>query len=211
MVSVKGPQVGLQLRGLLRARRGPHAAADQDSADARDASRWSWCAEMRVAFFSPLPPARSGIADYSEALIEPLQAAGRAGGLLRRRPAVRSRALRRRALPHRQQRLPRFRLRDGAAASRRGGDARIEPAPPDRRPHDQARRLGRLRARVRVQRRRRRRARSPSACASWRSGPDYEGAADDAPPAGSVARRGRAQPVHAGRDARAPDSRARSR
>ncbi len=25
---------------------------------------------MRVAFFSPLPPARSGIADYSEALIE---------------------------------------------------------------------------------------------------------------------------------------------
>ena len=24
---------------------------------------------MRVAFFSPLPPARSGIADYSEALI----------------------------------------------------------------------------------------------------------------------------------------------
>jgi glycosyltransferase involved in cell wall biosynthesis/SAM-dependent methyltransferase len=27
---------------------------------------------MRVAFFSPLPPARSGIADYSEALIEPL-------------------------------------------------------------------------------------------------------------------------------------------
>jgi glycosyltransferase involved in cell wall biosynthesis/SAM-dependent methyltransferase len=27
---------------------------------------------MRVAFFSPLPPARSGIADYSEALLEPL-------------------------------------------------------------------------------------------------------------------------------------------
>src|SRR5215471_13355909 len=27
---------------------------------------------MRVAFFSPLPPARSGIADYSEALIGPL-------------------------------------------------------------------------------------------------------------------------------------------
>ncbi len=24
---------------------------------------------MRVAFFSPLPPARSGIADYSEALV----------------------------------------------------------------------------------------------------------------------------------------------
>src|SRR5215472_5508061 len=29
---------------------------------------------MRVAFFSPLPPARSGIADYSEALIQSLQA-----------------------------------------------------------------------------------------------------------------------------------------
>src|ERR1700738_3210617 len=28
---------------------------------------------MRVAFFSPLPPARSGIADYSEALIEALK------------------------------------------------------------------------------------------------------------------------------------------
>src|SRR5437763_10342425 len=28
---------------------------------------------MRVGFFSPLPPARSGIADYSEALIESLK------------------------------------------------------------------------------------------------------------------------------------------
>jgi hypothetical protein len=28
---------------------------------------------MRVAFFSPLPPARSGIADYSEALIQALK------------------------------------------------------------------------------------------------------------------------------------------
>src|SRR5579862_4560073 len=28
---------------------------------------------MRVAFFSPLPPTRSGIADYSEALIEHLK------------------------------------------------------------------------------------------------------------------------------------------
>ena len=28
---------------------------------------------MRVAFFSPLPPARSGIADYSQALLEPLE------------------------------------------------------------------------------------------------------------------------------------------
>jgi len=36
-------------------------------------SRWNWCAEMRVAFFSPLPPARSGIADYSQALIQSLK------------------------------------------------------------------------------------------------------------------------------------------
>ena len=28
---------------------------------------------MRVAFFSPLPPSRSGIADYSETLIEHLK------------------------------------------------------------------------------------------------------------------------------------------
>src|ERR1044072_2337621 len=28
---------------------------------------------MKVAFFSPLPPARSGIADYSEALVEQLR------------------------------------------------------------------------------------------------------------------------------------------
>jgi len=28
---------------------------------------------MRIAFFSPLPPAKSGIADYSAALLEPLQ------------------------------------------------------------------------------------------------------------------------------------------
>ena len=28
---------------------------------------------MRVAFFSPLPPVRSGIADYSEALVEALR------------------------------------------------------------------------------------------------------------------------------------------
>ncbi len=28
---------------------------------------------MRVAFFSPLPPSRSGIADYSQALLEPLK------------------------------------------------------------------------------------------------------------------------------------------
>ncbi|HYO84233.1 MAG TPA: hypothetical protein VES20_22705, partial [Bryobacteraceae bacterium] len=28
---------------------------------------------MRIAFFSPMPPTRSGIADYSEALLQSLQ------------------------------------------------------------------------------------------------------------------------------------------
>ena len=28
---------------------------------------------LRIAFFSPLPPAKSGIADYSAALLEPLK------------------------------------------------------------------------------------------------------------------------------------------
>ena len=150
------PQSRLQLRDLLRARRGPHAAAGPGPGVAWEPSRWNWCAEMRVAFFSPLPPARSGIADYSEALIESLAAARRRW---RCSPApdqpIRPRALRHRPLPGRQQRVPRLRLRDGPAAPGRGGDARIEPAPPDRRPHDPARRLGRLRQRVRVQRRRR--------------------------------------------------------
>src|SRR5436305_13381019 len=34
---------------------------------------WSLSAEMRLAFFSPLPPTRSGIADYSQALIDRLE------------------------------------------------------------------------------------------------------------------------------------------
>ena len=66
---------------------GAHAAPDPRSAPAWGRSRWSWCAEMRVAFFSPLPPARSGIADYSEALLESLKPLVDRGGFLQRRPA----------------------------------------------------------------------------------------------------------------------------
>ena len=202
VVSVTGPKSDFQFRSLLRPRRGPHAAAGQGSLQRGNHHRWSWCAEMRVAFFSPLPPARSGIADYSEALLRvrsascaELEVFAGAG------PALRSRALRYRAVPGGQQRLPRFRVRGGSAPSGRGGDARIESAPPDRGSHHPARRLGRLRARVRVQRRpagaRLRRARAQA-----RGGAGLRRRADDAAAAGARARRGRAQPLHGGRNAR---------
>jgi len=53
------------------ARRRPHAAHDSRPVEA-GSSRWNWCAEMRLGFFSPMPPSKSGIADYSAALLEPL-------------------------------------------------------------------------------------------------------------------------------------------
>ena len=46
---------------------------------------------MRVAFFSPLPPARSGIADYSEALIESLRQLVESGSLFLRRSRLSTR------------------------------------------------------------------------------------------------------------------------
>ena len=83
---------------LTVAVRGPRSDFHFDVFYARDAARTPllhrdsgrrgnsdagvWCAEMRVAFFSPLPPARSGIADYSEALLEPLAAPGGGGSFL---------------------------------------------------------------------------------------------------------------------------------
>ena len=85
MVSVKGPKADFSFEIFFARDAARTPLADPDSADAWGRSRWSWCAEMRVAFFSPLPPARSGIADYSEALIESPAAAGGAGSLLRRR------------------------------------------------------------------------------------------------------------------------------
>jgi hypothetical protein len=123
VVHVKGPKVRFQFRDLLRARRGAHAAPHPDPACAWGLSRWSWCAEMRVAFFSPLPPARSGIADYSEALIQSLKPLVDLEVFSEAEPGVRSGAVRHRALPPGQQRLSRLRLRDGAAAPGRGGDA----------------------------------------------------------------------------------------
>src|SRR5215472_11347314 len=53
---------------MRRARRSRSASRSRSGT-----SRSSWCAEMRIAYFSPLPPARSGIADYSEALVESLR------------------------------------------------------------------------------------------------------------------------------------------
>ncbi len=41
---------------------------------------------LKVAFFSPLPPARSGIADYSAALLEELRRAGERRGVSGRSP-----------------------------------------------------------------------------------------------------------------------------
>ncbi len=126
---------------------------------------------MRVAFLSPLPPARSGIADYSEALIESLKPLVDLEIFSSARAAFRRIANRYRRLSGRQQRASRFRLRNRAATSGRGGDARIEPASSDYRSHHPPQRLGSLHRRVRVQRRRRRRATLRCACEHSRSGP----------------------------------------
>ncbi len=161
---------------------------------------------MRVAFFSPLPPARSGIADYSEALIESLKPpAGLARSHFPRGSAVRPVAVRYRPLPRGQQPLSRIRLRDRPAPPRRGRDARIQPASPDRRTDHPAEQLGRLRHRVRISKRcagaRLRRARAAPG-----SGSGLRRRADDPPSAGIRAGRGGAQPFHARRDCAPPAS-----
>ena len=63
---------------------------------------------MRVAFFSPLPPARSGIADYSEALLEPLGPLAEVEVFSQPSQAIRPGALRHRPLPGGQQRYHDF-------------------------------------------------------------------------------------------------------
>ena len=45
--------------------------------------------QMKIAFFSPLPPAKSGIADYSAVLLDHLKALRRSGGVLVAAGAVR--------------------------------------------------------------------------------------------------------------------------
>ena len=99
---------------------------------------------LKVAFFSPLPPARSGIADYSAALLAELQKLVDVEVFATRPPAFNPARLRRRALPGRQQCSSRFLLRDGAGLSGRRGGARSELASFDRRHHHQARAIGTL-------------------------------------------------------------------
>ncbi len=73
LVSVKGPQSDFNFDVFYARDAARTPLKIRIPLSAGHVSRWSWCAEMRVAFFSPLPPARSGIADYSEALIESLR------------------------------------------------------------------------------------------------------------------------------------------
>ena len=72
-VFIKGPGQRCHRRGLLRARCRAHAAAVQSPGKSRHPFPGAGAPLMRVAFFSPLPPARSGIADYSEALIRAMK------------------------------------------------------------------------------------------------------------------------------------------
>src|SRR5208283_1460231 len=69
----KGAEGGFPVRPVFRARRGAHAAEHPHSAPAGSLLAGPGALTMRVAFFSPLPPERSGIADYSEALLDPLR------------------------------------------------------------------------------------------------------------------------------------------
>ncbi len=65
---------------------------------------------MRVAFFSPLPPAKSGIADYSAALLEWLARIAEVESFGERPAAFNRCELRRMRVPDRQQSLPRLRV-----------------------------------------------------------------------------------------------------
>ena len=75
---------------------------------------------VTVGFYSPLPPARTGVADYAAALLAALRQLGRVD--------VGPRALRRRALSLGQQPAARRHLPAGAGASGRGGAARCGAA-----------------------------------------------------------------------------------
>ena len=80
LVHLKGPKLGPRFRHVLRARRGAHAALHQGSSEGRGVHHGIGSL-MRVAFVSPLPPSRSGIADYSAALVEAMRStAGGPGG-----------------------------------------------------------------------------------------------------------------------------------
>ena len=85
---------------------------------------------MRIAYYSPMPPERSGIADYS-ALLCPRFASGVDVDVARR---GKQRARRRRALPRRQRAEAHgWILEASAARAGRRRPPRLRPAPPRRR------------------------------------------------------------------------------
>ncbi len=65
---------------------------------------------IKVAFFSPLPPARSGIADYSAALLDELKKLVDVEVFASKPLSFNPEEFRRRAVPGGQQRLSRFLL-----------------------------------------------------------------------------------------------------
>jgi hypothetical protein len=167
--AVKGPKADFQCEVFFARDAARTPLSHPRSAAAMGSFRWTWRDDecgwhsfrrcRRSAAGSPIIPKRCS----NRCGIWPRSRFSRG------RAAVRPGGLRYRALPDGQQRLPRIRVRGGAAPPRRGGDARIQPASPDDGTHHPARRLGRLRARVRI-RGRLRRAPSPSACASSKWG-----------------------------------------
>ena len=92
---------------------------------------------MKVAYYSPLPPSRSGIADYSALLLPALR---ERIDVVVAEPGKRAPDGGRRALPRRQRpRRARLDRRRAAGAARRRRAARVRPPPPDRRHHDRPR------------------------------------------------------------------------
>ena len=97
---------------------------------------------VKVAYYSPMPPSRSGIADYSALLLPALRE--RVEEIVLAEPGKRRAGRGRRALPRRQRpRRARLDRRRAARAARRRRPARVRPAPPDRRDHDRPRRRAR--------------------------------------------------------------------
>ena len=78
---------------------------------------------MRIAFFSPLPPAKSGIADYSAALLGEMKQLANVETFTERPGHLRPGVLRHLPLPDRQQSVAHRALRDGTGNSGCGGDA----------------------------------------------------------------------------------------
>src|SRR5450759_5136648 len=69
----KGPRVDVLVRGPVRTRCRAHAPADQSASRHGGVLHGTGALIMRVAFVSPLPPSKTGVADYSAALLEPLR------------------------------------------------------------------------------------------------------------------------------------------